>query len=333
MNRTWMNLLFGTALLAAACGSGDGGAVADASSGTPDAGGSNDAGASDPDADLNGFVVRLVALVPATAETPDPVPAHTAVGGKVYDGPTPQTVIWTVEEEGGGCKLSTPKAPYCMPGSCGASEACVADGVCHKYATAVDVGLVHVKGLGPGAFDMEAIAGNYTFVGALPYPPAAEGTAIEVTAPGGMLGPIAISAKAIAPLQVIGAGVHPVLGQPLPLAWNPPGMAGVSRMVIKLDLSHHGGIKGKIDCDVPDNGSLQIPAAQITKLLGLGVSGFPTVVFTRTASGVAATARGRVHLDVVSDVELPVEIEGLVSCTKDEECPAGKKCQVDNQCK
>jgi len=78
---------------------------------------------------------------------------------------------------------------------------------------------------------------------------------------------------------------------------------------------------------------LQIPATQITKLLGLGVSGFPTVLINRVATGSAATRLGQVQLQITSSVEHDLKIDGLTSCTKDEECPMGKTCAVDLQCK
>mgnify|MGYP006173933529 CR=1 FL=1 len=32
--------------------------------------------------------------------------------------------------------------------------------------------------------------------------------------------------------------------------WKPPGPTSLSRIEITMDLSHHGGSKGKIECDV-----------------------------------------------------------------------------------
>jgi hypothetical protein len=136
----------------------------------------------------------------------------------------------------------------------------------------------------------------------------------------------------IAPLELT-ARAQPVSGQPLALAWKPPAQANVSRIEIEMDLSHHGGSKGKIECDVPDTGSLAIPAAQITALQGLGISGFPTVIVTRVATGSTTTRLGRATLRVVASVERAVEVEGLHSCTANEDCPAGMTCQVDLKCK
>jgi hypothetical protein len=179
---------------------------------------------------------------------------------------------------------------------------------------------------------MDEVAGNYQPSVRVPYPPLSEGAKVEITAPGGTLGPLRLESSGIAPLELTGK-VQPVSGQPLALAWKPPAQANISRIEIMMDLSHHGGSKGKIECDTADTGVLAIPAAQITTLLGLGISGFPTVVVTRVASGRTTTRLGRATLRVVSSVEREVEIEGLHSCTANQDCPAGMTCQVDLRCK
>jgi hypothetical protein len=308
----------------AACGS-------DAASGvTP---GSTDAGAADGatggDAALGGFVIELVS--PAVENGVETTPAFTGVFGKIFDGATPAPVAWKVVAQGGGCQLLTPMVPFCSPG-CGGSAACVEGGTCAPYPRAVSLGRVHVEGLAGGAFDMDEVAGNYQPSARIPYPPLPEGGKVEITAPGGALGPLHLETVGIAPL-VFTAKVQPIAGQPLVLAWMPPAQAHLSRIEITMDLSHHGGSKGKIECDVADTGGLAIPAAQITALLGLGLSGFPTVVVTRVASGRTATRLGRATLRVVASVERAVEIEGLHSCTANQDCPAGMTCQVDLKCK
>jgi hypothetical protein len=326
--------LLGAMTIAAAlglgCGSSDGGgAGGSGGTGGGGTGGSVDAG-NTADVALGAFVVTLKAASTANGE---PVPAFSIVSGSVYDGASPEMTIWKLEEEANGCKLLIPKQPTCLP-TCVGGLACVEGGKCVAYPTKLDVGLVHVKGLGSSEFDMELIGGSYSAPGSvtLPYPPAAEGAVVQMSAPGGTLGAIALSTKAIAPLVVPAGNLHPVSGQPLALTWTAPGQADVARIEIKVDLSHHGGIKGKIECNVADTGSLQIPASQITKLLGLGISGYPTVLIDRVSTGSTSTPRGQVQLKMSSAVEHELQIDGLTSCTKDEECPTGKTCAVDLKC-
>jgi hypothetical protein len=343
------------AALGAGCGSGGGGGGT-GSGGTTGSGGSlaqNAGGAGGSNADASGaggtsttpdgpvdgggdpnvlLGAVVVALKPASEANGQPVPAYTTVDGKIYDGASLEMLIWTVQEEANGCKLLTPKVPSCIPG-CG-SLACVADGKCQAYPTPLDLGVVHVKGVGATEFNLEYVQGSYSAPGSvsLPNPPAAEGSPVTVSAPGGSLGPLWVQAKVVAPLVVPAGNLHPVAGQPLALTWSAPGQTALGRMQVKIDLSHHGGIKGKIECDVADNGSLQVPASQITKLLGLGVSGYPTVLLNRVALGSALTRLGLVQLQVTSAIERDLQIDGITSCTKDEDCPAGKTCLTDLKC-
>jgi len=294
----------------------------------PPSGGAFDGGST---AALGSFTVTLVAAVSGAGGT-QATPAYTSVLGKVHDGPVPAAIVWTVVEEASGCRLSTPRVPFCSA-ACGGAAVCVEGGTCVPQPTAQDLGRVRVTGLGAGPFDMEPIAGNYQPSAgvALPYPPFQEGGLVQVTAPGGALGTFSIDSRGIAPL-VFEQTPAPVSGQPLRLTWAPPGQPDLSRIEVKLDISHHGGARGTIECDVPDTGSLEIPASQVSKLLALGVAGFPTIVVTRAATGTAAVRAGVIALRVLSPVERAVEIEGLRSCTGDGECPAGKACRSDLTC-
>jgi len=311
-------------VLAAGCGR-------DAESPLPDAA-ADDASADGGTAALGGFVVSLVPAVLNAAGT-ETAPAHTSVLGKVYDGPLPATTVWTVIEDAGGCQLSTPAVPSCSPG-CGGGAACVEGGRCVAYPVAQSLGRVHVVGLGVAAFDMDAISGSYQPAASvmLPFPPFQEGDVVRMTAPGGALGPISIDSRGITPL-VFDQIAAPVVGQPLELTWTPPDRPELGRIELKLDISHHGGAKGKIECNVADTGSFEIPQAQITRLIGLGVAGYPTIVLARVATGKAALPAGVVTLRVLSTVERAVQIDGLRSCTADNQCPSGMTCQTDLTCK
>lgn len=313
----------GSALLA--CRVVDG--PASATPGSPEAGSA--VAASGDEAAIGGFVIELVG--PLIEDGVETRPAFTSLIGRINDGATPAPVAWKVVAEGGGCRLLTPTVPFCDPG-CGGGAACADDDRCVPYPRAVSLGRVHVHGLAGGALDLDEVAGNYLTRARIPFPPLPEGGKVELTTDGGTLGPLRLESVGIAPLELT-SRVQPVAGQPLELAWRPPGQAGISTIEIAMDLSHHGGSRGKIECHAADTGALAIPSAQITALLSLGLSGFPTVVVTRVASGSTATRLGRATLRVVASVERAVEIEGLHSCRSDEHCPAGMTCQVDLKCK
>jgi hypothetical protein len=283
-------------------------------------------GVIDPQAPIGGFVIDLVSARGSN-------PAYTAVQGKVYDGSVPSPIVWSVLEETGGCRLLIPRVPFCSPG-CGGAAVCTEDGRCDPYPAAQNLGRVEVTGLGAGTFGMDAIGGTYQPPASvsLPYPPFSEGAIVRIAVEGSVSFPsFSLSSQGIAPIEVQDAFAL-ADGEALPVVWAPPASGGASTIEVKLDISHHGGTRGKIECEVADTGSLQIPASQVSKLRALGVAGFPTIVVTRVAPGWTATSHGRISLRVVSGMELGVEIPGLRSCTSRDDCPSGQSCRADLSC-
>jgi len=280
---------------------------------------------------LGGFTITLVAEVPES-ETMPATAAHTTFLGKVYDGAFPANTEWTLVESSGGCELSTPKVPYCNP-SCASGQACVGAGTCVVYPTAQNIGGVRVKGLGPD-FGLEAGPGNTYQPDAsveLAYPPFSEGAAVEIDAEGGALAPFVLHGMGIAPLDLAGSAYNLAAGAPLTLTWT-AGSVSAARIKVHLDISHHGGTKGKIECNTADTGSLSIPASLISRLVALGVAGYPTVTVARVFTGEATIAAGRVVLTIASPVERAVTVPGVQSCTDDSECTSPQTCRADLTC-
>ena len=263
--------------------------------------------------------------------------ASTTVVGKVYDGPTPTTVVWEHGITEGACTLTTPRIPFCTT-PCGGSAACVEDDTCLAYPMARALGTVTVTGIkttgGAKSFTMSPISNNYQPGGSvtLAYPPFAEGDAISVAAAGDYFAPFSLSGVGIAPLALSSTGLSLSSGQPLSLVWT-KGADSAAKVHVKLDISHHGGSKGQIECEAPDTGALGIPAALLGKLLDLGVAGFPTVIVSRHTTASTVIAAGRVDLEISSVVERAVDIDGLTSCTDDEDCSDGQICQTDLSCR
>jgi hypothetical protein len=283
-------------------------------------------------AELHGWFT--VKLVPAMAATPvrEATDARTAVTGKLGDGATPEATIWSVSEEEGDCELLTPRVPFCDP-DCGGTALCIDDGVCGPYPRALGVGMVRAVGLGD-EFSMRPIAGNYQPPAgtALTYPPCEQGAEIRLEAEGDAYEPFSLAAPCIAPMEFPGP-VRIETGDPLVLQWTAAAQPDLARIHIGLDISHHGGSRGKIECDVADTGSAEIPAQLLQQLIDLGVAGFPSVIVTRIVTGQGSTEQAeRVTLTVSSSLENQVEIPGLSSCTADSHCPSGQTCQTDLTC-
>lgn len=322
--------------LGSACSSNDGPAeqaVGGSSSGGSGSGGTASTGGGASDQSIGNFTVRLVDAVAAT-DSSAAVPAFTSVLGKIYDGAVPEQLVWVKADSEGACTLSTPQVPFCNPG-CG-SAVCVADGQCAERPSAQDVGAVTVSGMtttsGDASFTLSSVAKSYQLPAGitLPYPAFMAGTKVTFSAAGADLAAFELTARGIEPL-VLSAQEFPLdAAKPLEIAWTASSEPS-SKIHVKLDISHHAGTKGMIECDGDDNGSLSIPAKLIAQLLDLGVAGYPTVVVTRSSTGSAKLNQGVVQLILTSIQEWPVTVVGLNSCTSDDDCPAGKTCTTSEQ--
>lgn len=257
------------------------------------------------------------------------MPGMTTLSGRVNDGPTPSTVIWEEKASSGYCKLLTPRYPLCSE-PCGAGAICVEDDSCQPYPSALTAGTVTVNGVmtkdGATSFTMDPINGTYQPVGiVLSYPPFSEGTAVTVTAPGATAPAVNLTGKGIAPLEVLNDSIVLEDNKPVTVQWNAAAVAGISTISIMVDISHHGGIKGMIEVECPDNGSVTIPATLIDQLKALGYFGFPKMEITRRA--VTRDTSSSVELVIESKVTKYVYIPGLISCNGDEDCPDGQTCE------
>jgi len=328
-------LLGSQCLALIACGSSSdspasaGGATGSAGAGSSGAANvAGAAGAGDSSQLVGSFQVKLS----AASDLGD---ATTNIVGKVYDGPTPAATIWEKPQVEGACTLTTPRIPFCNT-ACGGGSVCVEDDTCLAYPTAHGVGTVTVSGVktsdGQSSFTMTPITNGYQPTTSLAYPPFADGDVVTIAAAGDFFPAFSLTSKGIAPLVLTSTELALKSGQPLDLTWT-KGLAGNSKIHVKLDISHHGGTKGQIECDTDDSGSLSIAAPLIGKLLNLGVAGYPTVIVTRQAVGATTISAGRVELVVSSVVEQAVTIDGLKSCTKDVDCDPGQTCQTDLTCK
>ncbi len=304
------------------------GAGAGAGGGASGTGGASGAGSGD-DVELYGaFNVTLVPAMPDTMSA-----AMTSIIGRVRDGVTPEPSVWKLEKEQDGCKLSVPTPVLCTP-SCGSSAVCGADNQCIPYPKATTVGTVTLMGVGANPIAMDPIADNYQpkAGSSVPYPPCAEGSMVRLEADGGDHAGFEIATPCIAPLVFSGPIAYE-RGKPLRATWTAAAKPLENGIAVKVDLSHHGGSKGKIECEVADDGSFEVAPALIDALVDLGVAGFPTISLTRKSIAAASGKASHVTLNITSPQEQPIEIPGLVSCSEDKDCPMGKTCQTDRSCK
>jgi hypothetical protein len=351
-------------------GAGDGAAGSSGGAGTSATAGSGDssdaggaAGSGDEPVPVGPFYGPfLVELIAATAEGAlgTPRPARTDVTAQIRDGVQPVRDGWEMIDEIGDCALFVPDVPSCIPGCDTATEICAPGDACLPIPdmphctpscdTATQIcapgdaclpipakrtaGTVTVDGLGE-RFELEdKVAGNYALpLGfTLPYPPCTEGSPVTLEIEGDATGPFTLETGCVATL----GAPEPVTiatGQGIELRWQAPAMPELANVHVHLDISHHGGVRGELECDTADDGELDIDVALVDGLIGLGVAGYPTIVLTRSTSvaGTGASAEN-LSLTVSSTYESPVAVEGVISCTEDSQCPAGTTCAPDFRC-
>lgn len=323
-------------------GSSSGGNGGGSSGSTSNADSGATAGSSgDPNLTIGAFTIEMVAAVAASADTPE-TPAFTSLIGKVNSGATPQPVVWEETDRAGDCVLSVPRVPFCDP-ACSGGAVCVEDDTCSAYPTGLDAGTVSIGGVstedGADEISMTPLRPSnvYQPVGVtLSYPPFSDGAALSLSASGGDTAAFDIEGQGIAALEMITPeGVPFARDQAVVLEWVPGNAGTAARILVEVDISHHGGQTGQIDCDTSDSGSLEIDASLVTQLLDLNYAGFPELRVTRVATGSTVIDQGRVELRAVSSAVLPIEIEGLTSCmnvNSAEECPDGQVCLENRSC-
>ncbi len=318
-----LHVLLAAVALVAACGTDgeavDGGAAGSATdAGTGGGLGSID-GACDRALRVGGFLIQLE-------------DQFTQVEGQVFDvtDPTPKIELDAAD----GCRLLETANYFCDP-ACGSSDACNADGVCVPKPEAVDVGLVTIDGLS-APVTMEAKGGNfYLNLGDLPHPAFDADSEIELRADGGSGEPFTLSGQGSEALDILDPEIEVARDLPVSLSWEAATKPAMTRILVDLDVGHHGGSPATIECDVEDDGELDIPATLVTRLLDFGTAGFPVVSLTRRTVDSAMVGGVCAELMVApTSVELAVLIDGLDSCSgmDPSECPDGTTCLEDLTC-
>jgi hypothetical protein len=281
-------------------------------------------------APFGSFTLNLIP--PVVSDDPSlSTPGFTSFTGVIRNAEVPETIVWTKALEEAGCVLYVPKLPFCS--ACGSSQFCVGDEQCEDPPIPLNLGAVSVSGVtlrdGSSGFSVEPSAPkfNYMAPSAIAYPPAVAGTQVSLTGDGGDYPSISLTTTMVTPIELLGADPIPMnAGQSLPVRWTAAGVTSDTRIAILVNISHHGGARGKIECDVEDNGSLDIPAPLVSRLLQLGYSGFPTVEVSRRATSSEDLGGGTLRLDIASSGIRNLAIDGQTSCRSNDECRDGQTC-------
>jgi hypothetical protein len=259
---------------------------------------------------------------------------YTAVSGQIHDGPSPESLGWQEHLSSGACRVLIPVAPFCNP-ACGSTGLCTVGGVCMAFPKALNVGAITVSGIassGGNSFTMAQTLNTYLPMGVtLDFPPFDEGGLVTLSGAGSRDAPaFTVSGRGPALPRILNDTI--VLdGNPILLRWTPPGPnAGPSTLIASIDISHHGGIKGVIECVTEDDGELEIDGALVSALKELGVSGFPQLDVVRRS--VASVEGHSLNLFLEARLLKYVGIPGLVSCRDDNDCSGSETCRQDFKC-
>ncbi len=260
----------------------------------------------------------------------------TSVQGKIESSVAPFTNRDVVTTDG-QCSLLKPVTVFCDP-SCIGTTTCSLSGTCVDAPVAISVGDVSVLGLSdPVTMSARAPVFFYTNTGTLGNPAFAKGDSIHMQASGELAGQgFGLDVSGIAPIQLNDTSVELADGQPIAISWTESDEVD-TRVRIVLNIAQHGGTPGSIECDVSDSGMFVIPESLTSELLARGFSGFPSLSVTRhstdsTTIGTGDGTTGCVEFSAQSKVTVPVVIDGLTSCSVNENCPDGQICGPDLSC-
>lgn len=281
--------------------------------GSSAAGGGAGGGTPSGDALLGTFTV---ALNPAVDES---TPAYTTVFGKVYSGAYPTDVIETPIASEGGCTTYQFSRHSCIEPSCTGSQRCAGPNDCRDTPDLVSVGTVTLDGIGDAPVTLSAINNNYQYPADLEYPGFDEGAPLTVSSTGGTYEPFTITTTGVAPLTMRGEAFELAEDTPLRVEWEAGGNAD-AKVSVSLNISRHGGSAGYLECETNDSGSLTIPAVPITRLIQLGVAGFPQLTLVRSTRADAAVTGGKIALVSTAMAIPPLTVEGVCSCFDSSDC-------------
>jgi hypothetical protein len=252
--------------------------------------------------------------------------------GSVFSGPGALGFFET-RFEAGGCRVLVKSNPFCAT-PCSGEQQCSVGGECVAIPRQQAVGTVTVSGLATALMVNPGMSNFYNYAGDLPFPLAAPGILLSLTVQGaGAIKGFSLEARGIALLE--GTSADPIAAgstRGLDLVWTAPSdMAGASRIRLFVNVDNHGSSSARVECDVSDSGTFTVPQAVMSRLLALGATGFPTVTLTRYSAAATRIDAGCVDFSVVSSRTQSLNVDGVLSCHDDMECPDGQQCVTPAQ--
>jgi hypothetical protein len=292
--------------------SGSGGTTTTGGTGGSAAGSGGTGGSGSSDVLLGTFTV---ALNPAA----NGMAAFTTVLGTVYAGDYPTDVIETPVASEGGCTTYQFSRHSCSSPTCTGAEKCAGPNDCRATPDLVSVGTVTLDGIGTAPLRLAETNKKYQYPADIEYPGFAEGAELSLSATGSFYPAFTVTTTGVAPVTLGGTSFELASGQPLLVEWDAGGNPDAT-VSVSLNISRHGGSAGYLECKTSDSGSLTIPAGPITRLIALGVAGFPQLTLMRTSRGETSVPAGKIALLSTATIIPTLTVEGVCSCNDSVDC-------------
>ncbi len=249
------------------------------------------------------------------------------IDGSVADGVVPVTVLEELDVVG-PCRLLRRNNPFCDP-SCDPGFTCDYDGSCIPFPENQDVGTVTVRGLA-SALEMEPVQpGNRYFDTSLSDPLFSPGDEIIVEAAGGDLPGFVLEGVGSDVLELPEDTTIVIdQGEMILVEWPAPTTTTPATVQLELTIDQHGNSPVRIECELADTGTAQLPAAVADALLTAGVSGYPNAVLSRRTVDSEPVGDLCVELVVGSPRSPDVRVAGHTPCDDTDDCPDGLACDI-----
>lgn len=322
MDILWLRSLLVTTLLIGACTDED---VAPSTAG--------------PDAGANGEQqCALDESDPATLQLAGACPQETHIGAivlevqesysfidaRVSNAVVPSS-IRDEEANVSGCRLMRKSFPFCDP-ACGSGETCSKDGQCVAYPILQDLGDLCVAGLSE-SYLLAAKSPGYQYSDTqIAHPAFAGGERVEVVSSGGAYPSFELRGVGVTTMSASDEQWNIKEGEDLPIRWATSDDNLHSSVAVSINIDQHGSAPLLLECDFDDSGQASVPAELIAKLLGSGVSGFPTGRIQRNTADSISVEDGCIDFTVRSAQKMAVRVADHTPCKQDAECPEGQSC-------
>jgi hypothetical protein len=260
--------------------------------------------------------------------------AQSSFKGKLVDGPIP-VIGWDTIMTIGECSLLKPINPFCE--DCGSGYVCVNDSDCQAEPESITAGTVTITGLtnkgGNDTSTLNPLNGFYFASGnnVPTYPPSEGGTMILTASGNDSIKGFTLSAKTISLIETSSDSIEMNPGEPVRLNWKAASNQNDSKIMVVIDVSYHGGSKGRIQCICLDDGELEIPAVLLDSLKTFGISGHPKLEIYRESY--SSNENTGAQIQIQTSTLRWLKIPGLISCTPGNSgCPDGYECSDDQRC-